>query len=81
MPLHVPFQIDNLVELAAVLRHLRIQRDRLQEELVKLEEKLKTHSNGTTRGAILALAADISLLDEAIKRAWVSYSGGTDPKD
>jgi hypothetical protein len=57
------------VELQCGLRQLRLQRERLQIDLTNLN---KRKVNAATQGAILALDAELAILDEVIRKLWVS---------
>lgn len=71
--LKVPFVIDSPLELLCLLRHLRIRRDLLWSELLAIEEQHRGGVQDETRMAQHhRLNADLAVLDEIIRRLWVS---------
>lgn len=58
------------LEVLTVLRYMRATREGLHGDLLRLEEKLKAVGDGHTQGAILALAGEVSLLDDCIRKLW-----------
>lgn len=59
-----------LVEVSCLLRHLRGRREQLYHDQLALEERERAKENGSLKGAILVLAADITLLDIIIRKLW-----------
>lgn len=66
--------IFSLLETTAALKYLRAVRSGLRIDMALLEEKLKSHGNGPTQGALLALAAEVDMLDSTICKLWQSLS-------
>jgi hypothetical protein len=60
------------IETTAVLRHLRAARDGINKDIATLQDKVAHGADGPTRGAILALDAERSLLENAIAKLWIS---------
>lgn len=60
------------IEAVATLRYLRAVREGFRVDITQLEEKLKAHGDGATQGAILALAAEVGILDGTIRKLWVA---------
>jgi uncharacterized protein YjhX (UPF0386 family) len=63
-----------VIEATAALRYLRAAREGIHVDMLKLEEKVVTIGNGYTREAVLLLDAELKILDDIIRKLWLSMT-------
>jgi len=74
LKLQTPFVIDNRVELLCLLRHARIERDRVVGDITKIHKGGSCH--GSAQAELASLDSDLHQLDLLIARMWVSNNTG-----
>lgn len=60
-----------VVQLTCLLRYLRPVRETILRDIVALEEQIRGGHDGTRIAAAQALDADMAIIDEVIRLAWV----------
>lgn len=68
-----PLQIT-MLEANCGLRHLRPIRNKLHKDLLLMEERIRAGENGSVTEAHRVMDAEISTLDEMIRKLWEVYT-------
>lgn len=63
-----------LINLLSTLRHMRNMRDALKKDLQDLKDRQKSGHDGSHNAAILALDAELMIVEDSVKILWTAWN-------